>query len=245
MSVLTYESRDQIATITINRPDKRNALSEEVCVRLRDAWQRFQQGEDRVAILTGAGDAAFSGGADLVGTPKAFWQCVPGLGVELDKPVIAAISGWCVGGAIVLVMMADIAVASETTRLLYPEAKVGIFGGVMAGLVSRMPHKVAMELMLVGEEMSAQRAYEVGFLNRIVPAGRHLEAAQQYARKLCANAPLVLQTIKRFANATVPRGPAELFYPQIGRLATIMASADKEEGVNAFKEKRKPRFSGR
>jgi enoyl-CoA hydratase/carnithine racemase len=245
MSVLLYESRDQIATITINRPDKRNAMSEEVCVKLRDAWQRFQSGEDRVAIITGAGDAAFSGGADLVDTPKAFWQCVPGLGVPVDKPIIAALSGWCVGGAVVLVMMADIAVATESARLLYPEAKVGIFGGVMAGLVSRMPHKMAMELMLVGDEMSAQRAYDVGFLNKIVPAGKHIDVAREYAHKISANAPLVLQTIKRFATATLPRGPAEHFYPEVGRLAAIMASADKDEGIAAFKEKRKPRFSGR
>ena len=245
MSVLLYESRDQIATITINRPEKRNAMSEEVCLKLRDAWQRFQSGDDRVAIITGAGDAAFSGGADLVDTPKAFWQCVPGLGVAVDKPIIAALSGWCVGGAVVLVMMADLAVATQTTRLLYPEAKVGIFGGVMAGLVSRMPHKVAMELMLVGEEMSAQRAYDVGFLNKLVAPGAHLQAAQEYARKISANAPLVLQSIKRFAGATLPRGPAEHFYPEVGRLAAIMSSADKDEGVAAFKEKRKPRFSGR
>lgn len=245
MSVLLYESRDHIATITINRPEKRNALSEEVCVRLREAWQRFQSGDDRVAIITGAGDAAFSGGADLVDTPKAFWQCVPGIGVPVEKPIIAALSGWCVGGAVVLVMMADIAVATNTTRLLYPEAKVGIFGGVMAGLVSRMPHKIAMEFMLVGEELSAQRAFDVGFLNRMVPPGKHLEAAQDYARKISANAPLVLQTIKRFANATLPRGPAEHFYPDVGRLGVIMASADKDEGIAAFREKRKPRFSGR
>jgi enoyl-CoA hydratase/carnithine racemase len=245
MSVLLYESNDRIATITINRPEKRNALSEEVCVKLREAWQRFQSGEDRVAIITGAGDAAFSGGADLVDTPKAFWQCVPGPGVPVDKPVIAALSGWCVGGAVVIAMMADIAVATETTRLLYPEAKVGIFGGVMAGLVSRMPHKIAMEFMLVGEELSAQRAYEVGFLNRIVPQGKHLEAAQEYARKISANAPMVLQTIKRFATQTLPRGPAEHFYPDVGRLAAIMSSADKDEGVAAFREKRAPRFTGR
>jgi len=244
MSVLLYESQDGIATITINRPEKRNAMSDEVCVKLHEAWHRFNASDDRVALLAGAG-TSFSVGADLVDLPKAFWQCVPGIGVPVEKPIVAAVSGWCVGGAVVLLMMADVAVATEDAKLLYPEAKVGIFGGAMAGLVSRMPHKIAMELMLVGDEVSAKRAYEVGFLNRLVPPGQHLEAARDYATRIAQNAPLVLQTIKRFANATMPRGPAEHFYPEMGRLAAVMDSADRHEGVAAFKEKRKPRFTGR
>ena len=245
MSVVLYESRDQIATITINRPDKRNAVTEEVSVRLREAWQRFNASDDRVVILTGAGDAAFCGGADLSDLPKAFWQCVPGVGVPMDKPLIAAVSGWCVGGGLVFAMMADMAIGTETAKLYYPEAKVGVFGGVMAGLVSRMPHKLAMEIMLVGEEVDARRAYEVGFFNKLVPVGQQVEVARQVAGKIAANAPMVVSAIKRFADATLPRGPAEHFYPEMGRLATIMASAVLQEGVAAFREKRAPRFAGR
>ena len=245
MSTVLYDSSDRIATITIDRPAKRNAIDEALCQRLREAWQRFAAGDDRVAIVTGAGEAAFCAGADLNDTPKAFWQCVPGLGVPLDKPVVAAISGWCVGGGLVIAMMADLAVATETARFVYPEAKAGIFGGVMPGLVSRMPHKVAMELMLVGDEIGVERAFELGFVNRIVPAGRHLDAAREYAQKIAKNAPLVVQTIKRFADATLARGPAERFYPDVARLGAIAASTDREEGAAAFREHREPRFTGK
>ena len=94
------------------------------------------------------------------------WHAVPGLGVELDKPVIAATSGWVVGGGFVLVQMADICVASETTRFSYPEVKIGTTGGGISSIVSRMPHKIAMEFLLVGEELSVERAYQIGFVNR-------------------------------------------------------------------------------
>lgn len=245
MSVVLYESSERIATITLNRPARRNAVDEEMCRQLREAWERFAAGDDRVAIVTGAGDAAFCAGADLADTPKAFWQCVPGLGVPLDKPVIAALSGWCVGGGLVIAMMADLAVATETVRFVYPEAKAGLFGGVMPGLVSRMPHKAAMELMLVGDEMGVERAFQLGFVNRIVPPGAHLEGARDYARRIARNAPLVVQTIKRFAGAALARGPAEQFYPEVARLAAIATSADREEGAAAFRERREPRFTGR
>ena len=108
-------------------------------------------------MLAAAEEAYFCVGADVKDLPVNMWHAVPGLGVELDKPVIAATSGWVVGGGFVLVQMADMCVASETTRFIYPEVKIGTTAGGVSSVVSRMPHKIAMEFLLVGEEMSAER----------------------------------------------------------------------------------------
>lgn len=245
MSPVLYESKDRVAIITINRSAKRNAINEEVCAGLREAWLRLAAGEDRVAVLTGAGDAAFSSGVDLSDPPKALARCLPNVGVELEKPVIAAVSGWCVGGAMLFVMLADLAVASETTRFAFPEAKLGLFGGVMSSLVTRIPHKFAMEMLLLGEEMDAPRAREVGLVNRVVPAGTHLEAALDLAARIASNAPLVMQAVKHFALETLARGPVERVQADLARLEQIASSEDLAEGKRAFAERRPPRFKGK
>src|SRR6516164_2400736 len=181
MTLVRYQSADHVATITMGRTDAHNALNNALCDELRQAWLRFRDSDDRVAVLASAEEGYFSVGADVRDLPANMWHAVPGLGVELDKPVIAATSGWVVGGAFVLVQMADLCVASETTRFLYPEAKIGITAGAVSSLVARMPHKVAMEFLLVGEELSAERAYQVGFVNALVPKGQHIVRAQEMA----------------------------------------------------------------
>ncbi len=244
-AAVTYRSRDRIAIITINRPEKRTVLTHEVGEGLRAAWLRLNEADDRVAVLTGAGDKAFSAGADLDDPPEV-WRFTPGIGVAVEKPIIAAVDGWCIGGAVVLVQVCDLCVATERARFSYPEAKVGLSGGLISSLVTRMPHKVAMEFILLGEEMSAQRAYEVGFVNKIVPPGEHLEAALAYAEKLKANAPLVLAMLKRFTAQTLPKGPTEL--AGIARRdadLVVRQSEDFKEGVAAFRERRPPKFVGR
>lgn len=244
--LVLYESKDRIATITINRPQQLNALSSGVVAGLKSALIRFNQSDDSCAII-GAGERAFTAGADLRDPPRdpELWECMPGVGVDVDKPLIAAVSGYCAGGGCVLVQYCDLAVATESADFFYPEAQVGFCGGLIAGLAARVPYKVAMEFMLTGKHYSAQRAYEVGMVNQVVPNGQHIEGAVEYAKILRDSAPLVITMLKRFIrNAVMPKGPSEQAGIARRDLLAITRSQDQQEGGRAFREKRKPVFKG-
>ncbi len=246
--LIDYRSENAIATITLNRPDKMNALSNGLVAELIQAFQRLQDSGDRVAILTGAGERAFSVGADLRDPPRdpELWECMPGVGVMVDKPIIAAVQGYCVGGAFCLVEFCDLAVADETADFFYPEAQIGFCGGLIAGLAARIPHKLAMEFMMTGRHFDAARAADIGMINRAVPKGELMAAAMEYAAVLRDSAPLVLRTVKRFVRDTVvARGPSELQALARRELLSISRSEDQKEGGRAFREKRKPEFTGR
>lgn len=244
MSVTT-RSQDRVFIITIDLPERRNALTKEVVEQLHQAWHAFNASDDRVAIITASGDKAFTAGADLDDIPHDLWRAIPGIGVEVNKPVIAAVHGWVVGGGLLFVQFADIAIATENTRFLYPEAKVGFAGGLISSLAARIPHKVVMELVLVGDPLTAQRAYEVGLVNRVVPDGQHLEVALDYARKLADNAPKVLSLLKSFIGRTLPKGPSEAAGVARRDVDAVTFSEDIAEGLAAFKAKRPPVFTGR
>ena len=241
---ITYESKDRIAHITLSRPERRNALNAEMTALLNEYFQRFAASDDRVALLSAEGDH-FCAGVDVTDPSKEAWKGVPNVGVKIDKPLISAVQGWAVGAGFTLTMMSDLCVVDETAQFMFPEAKLGLFGGITAGLVARIPHKVAVEFLMLGDALPAQRAYEVGLVNRVVPKGQARAAALEMAQRLADSAPLVLHTIKRATLETLPKSPAEMAYPQMGYLTEIVQSADYKEGVTAFKEKRKANFTGR
>ncbi len=244
MTVVLYESENGIARITLNRPEARNAINNAAVQQLNQAWQRFASGDDRVAVLCAAGDGGFSAGADLKDMPSDFWLAMPNLSVPCDKPIIVAVNGVAVGGAATMVMLADMAIAEEQAQFIYPEAKIGAFAGVMAGFPPRMQYKAGLEWIMTGDPMSAQRAYEVGLVNRVVPKGQAQTTAMDLAARIAANAPLVVQAMKSIALRTLPTSPTEAYYPQRRLLDGIAHSEDLKEGVASFKEKRAPRFSG-
>ena len=203
---------DGIAVITINRPDKRNALDGEHYEALSQAWTRVRDEEAiRVAIITGAGDKVFSAGADLkswIGRKAALsemWQTQRGMllnrGLEVWKPVIAAINGHCLAGGMTLMLATDIRVTAEHASFGLSEVQRGIIAanGGTQRLIEQMPHAIAMALLLTGDAIDAATAARWGLVNKVVPAGQVMPEALAYARRIAANAPLAVQAAKELA----------------------------------------------
>jgi enoyl-CoA hydratase/carnithine racemase len=247
-----YESDDGIAVITLNRPDKRNALNAAVREGLWSAWRRFESEPDqRVAILTGAGPA-FCAGIDLVefadtrlGAPPPNFLPVLGENITVTKPTIAVVNGSAVAGGWRLVQMCDLCVASETARFAITEARVGRGMPWAAPLVHMLPPRILLELLMTGEPISAQRAYEIGFVNHVVSPADVMARARALARSIIAGAPLVVKAARDMvaAVAGLPAHDAVKRAEQI--FAPVYDSQDAIEGPLAFREKRPPRWSGR
>jgi len=259
-----FETRGHIAIVTIDRPEARNAIDPATGEALVDAWRRFRDSPDfRVAVLTGAGDEAFCAGADLrsVGefyrslTPVerlARAETEPGLGgltrnVQVWKPVLAAVNGYCLAGGFELALACDIRIAAETATFGLPEVGWGIVPG--AGGTQRLPRiaplGAALELILAGERITAAEAHRLGIVNRVVPRSELVPTALAMAERICRNGPLAVQAAKQ----AVYRG-LHLPLDEALRLEQLLAepvrqSEDAREGPRAFLEKRAPVFRGR
>ena len=241
---IDLRSTDGITVVTINRPEKRNAMTRSMCEELEHAWLRFRDSEDKVAVLVGSGDV-FCAGADLRDPPSEFWRALPDVGVDIGKPVISAVQGPAIGLGLAMVVFSDLCVAATSARFIYPEARLGVSKGLMAALSVRVSHKVAMELMLLGEPMPAQRAYDVGLVNRLAEPGAEFEQAMQMAATANQSAPLVLRMLKKFVRDTVPASPIEQMYRAQLETDKVLNSSDASAGLAAFREKRIPVFTGR
>lgn len=254
---IDIDRHEGVATITINRPEKRNALDAEHYEGLSAAWTEVRDNSDiRVAIITGAGDKAFCAGADLkswIGRKQPLSEVwltqkdqLLNRGLEVWKPVIAAVNGVCVGGGTTLMLGTDLRVACPEATFGLSEVKRGIIAanGGTQRIMRQMPYAVAMEMLLLGDTMDAETALRWGFVNRVVPRERLLDTAQELAARVGDNAPLAVQAAKELAVRSFEMSMSEgLRYEQfVNRI--LSASGDSARAREAFAEKRKPVFEG-
>jgi enoyl-CoA hydratase len=249
-----YEKRGHVAIVTINRPEAMNAFTAEMLRALDAAFADFDADPElRVAILTAAGDKAFSAGMDL---KEAIPLMAEGdeLGYEdhtkrpfsdVFKPIIAAVNGHCIAGGLELLQGTDLRVAAEHATFGLGEVRWGIIptGGSHIRLPRQIPWAVAMELLLTGKPLDARRAYDIGLVNRVVPAPELMPAALELAEVICKNGPLAVRTAKEIAVRALGLEAGFVLEKALG--ARVFASEDAKEGPRAFAEKRPPRFRGR
>lgn len=252
---LRFERRDRVALFTIDRPEAMNTLTPEMFAGLIEGFRQFEADPELwVAVLTAAGQRAFCAGAEMGATvpdilagrvPRPFADPTKRWFSDVFKPIVAAVNGHCVAGGLEMLLGTDLRVAVPEATFGVSEVRWGFVaaGGSHVRLPRQVPWAIAMELLLTGERIPAQRAYEVGLINRVVPRERLLETALAYAERLAANAPLAVRTAKEIAvRGLALEGPMALESITSRRL---FGTEDAVEGPRAFREKRRPDYRAR
>ena len=253
---LLVERRERVAVITINRPAKLNALNIQTRSEGAAALDELREDESvRVVVITGAGEKAFVAGADIaefegrtaitqrdVMTARSLFTAVD----NFPKPVIAMINGFCLGGGCELALSCDIRIAGENARFGQPEINLGIIpgGGGTQRLTRLVGEGKAMELILTGDMIDAQHAYNLGLVNMVVPAADLEAKTLEMANRIAEKSPIALRMAKEAVKTAARANLDEGLRREIDLFALCFSSADKDEGVRAFLEKRKPEFKG-
>lgn len=261
-TAVLVEKRGHVMIVTMNRPEARNAVNVHTHLGIGLALEDAEADpEIRVVILTGAGDKAFCAGADLVAVSRgeslqpddpaqAAWGFAGFVSHPISKPIIAAVNGFALGGGTEISLAADLVVAADTAFFGLPEVKRGIIAGAGGAfrIIQQLPRKIGMEMLLTGERISAERAYELGLVNKVVSFDQLMEAALELAARIVVNAPLSVQASKRIAMA-IDDGRMAADDAHWGRtireIGPLMTSEDAKEGPLAFAQKREPVWKAR
>ncbi|HEX9839621.1 MAG TPA: enoyl-CoA hydratase-related protein [Anaerolineales bacterium] len=253
--MILTETRGRVGLITFNRPQVMNALNNQIMREAMDALEAFDKNDTIGAMVITGNEKAFAAGADINEMANKSIQqmmdtdhiAVFGRIRTIRKPVIAAVSGWVLGGGCEIALSCDMIVASETARFGQPEITIGVIPG--AGGTQRLTHAVgkalAMEMILNNRIFSAEEALQYGLANRVVPIDAYLDEALTLAEEIASRAPLAVRAAKKMINQTYERTLAEGLSVEKQEFYNLFASEDQKEGMKAFAEKRKPEWKGK